>query len=210
MSEEKDLLENEIEETAAEVVDTIEEVVEDAYEIIEEVAEAPEEAIEIVEKADLSKQNVAIISAAITFLVCVIIGCILYFTTFNSYNMNKDGYVTTLAEIAEMNDMSLSEFKEEWGLPSNMRGNTTMESAQAYIPTAKFLEMSYGMTFEQFADIIGITEEDGVDENSPWGKTQKIMNQKTLAAQNAPENETTEDAAAEGEQAPAENAEATE
>ena len=211
MNEEKDLLENEVEETTPEVTEeVIEEAVpeileETAEEMIEEVLKTPEEALEeveeIVEKAEMSKTAVAVVSAAITFALCVIIVGLLYFTTYNSYNANKEGYVTTLTEMAELNDMSLKEFKAEWGLPSSMKGDTTVPVAQAYIPTGKYIELASGMTFEQFAEAFGITEEDGIDEETPWGYTQKIMNEKSQAAQEAPETEATEGEATEGEAA---------
>lgn len=218
MNEEKELLENEIEETTPEVTEeVIEEVIEEVTEIAEEadaeaiedvVLEAVEEVEAVVEKAEISKSAVAVISAAITFAVCVIIVGVLYFTTYNTYNANKDGYISTIAEMAELNDMTLDEFKTEWGLPSNMPGSTTEAVAQSYIPTSKFLEMSYGMTFEQFAQIVGITEEDGVDGTSPWGKTQKIMIEKSnAAAEKAPEGEAAEGQAAEGEATEGEAAE---
>ena len=210
MNEEKEILENEIEEVTPEVTEEIieETVSEDVEEIVEEavadeVCEALEEVEAVVEKAEFSKSAVAVISAAITFAVCVIIVGVLYFTTYNTYNANKDGYISTIAEIAELNEMTLDEFKAEWGLPSGMPGSTTEAAAQSYISTSKFVEMSYGMNFEQFAQIVGIKEEDGIDGNSPWGKTQKFMMEKSkAAAEEAPESEN-----AEGEQAPAENAE---
>ncbi len=237
MNDEKELLENEVAEAAPEITEEVieeavpevsEEAVEEvsdvtAEEVIENAEEVIEEVEAVIEKAEISKGAVAVISAAITFLVCIIIVGVLYFTTYNKYNANKDGYVSTLTEVAEMNEMSLEDFKAEWGLPSNMSGDTTVAVAQAYIPTGKFLEMSYGMTFEQFAQIAGITEEDGVDENSPWGLAQKIMNEKAEAEQKAAEGEAVEGEAAEGEavegeaaegeaaegaEAPAENAEA--
>ena len=210
MNEEKELLENEIEETAPEVTEevieeVVEEVAEDDVAVVEEVLEQVEA---VVEKAEISKSTVAVISAAITFAVCVIIVGVLYFTTYNTYNANKDGYISTIAEVAEMNEMTLDEFKTEWGLPSNMPGSTTEVVAQSYIPTSRFLEMSYGMTFEQFAQIVGITKEDGVDETSPWGKTQKVMMEKSkAAAEQAPEEEAAEGEAAEGEAAEGEAAE---
>ena len=217
MNDEKELLENEAEEVTPEVAEEIieepsEEIAEEAVEeIAEEVienAEAIAEDVEaVVEKAEISKSAVAVISAAITFAVCVIIVGVLYFTTYNKYNANVDGFLYTIAEEAENAGKPLKDFKEEFGLPKDMQGNTTSVAAQSYIATGKFIEMSYGMTFEQFSQIVGITEEDEVDENSPWGKTQKVMIEKTKAKQEAAEQEATEDEAAEGEAVEGEAAE---
>lgn len=95
--------------------------------------------------------------------------------SYNTYNTNKDGYVPTILEVAEMNEMTIDEFKEEWGLPSDMPGDTMDTVAQVYVSTAKFIEQSYGMTYDQFVEVMGITQEAGINANSPWGMTQKFI-----------------------------------
>lgn len=95
--------------------------------------------------------------------------------SYNIYNTNKDGYVPTILEVAEMNEMTIDEFKEEWGLPSDMPGDTMDTVAQVYVSTAKFIEQSYGMTYDQFVEVMGITQEAGINANSPWGMTQKFI-----------------------------------
>ena len=95
--------------------------------------------------------------------------------SYNTYNTNKDGYIPTILEVAEMNEMTIDEFKEEWGLPSDMPGDTMDTVAQVYVSTAKFIEQSYGMTYDQFVEVMGITQEAGINANSPWGMTQKFI-----------------------------------
>ena len=130
MNEEKDLMEQEInnetdsfeESTQAvaddnfdgdadSVEDTVESYTEEVEEVVEEAAEDAvdqleklvEEAI-VPEKAPMSKTAVGAISSIITLVVCAVIVFAAYLLTYNPYNANKDGYIETLNDVAIMAD----------------------------------------------------------------------------------------------------------
>lgn len=192
--------------------DQVEETVESYTEEVEEIAEEDADVVleqmvegaEIPEKASMSKTAVAVISSLITLVVCAIAVFAVFITTYNPYNSNKDGYIETIADVAEMTGKSLDEIKEEYSFPADMRGDTYSVAAINYMPVGVYFERMQGMSadmVEMYAQMMGIKEE--VDANTPYGKFNKLMTEASMAAQSqqAPE---TEEAPAETEQAPAE------
>ena len=221
MSEEKNLNENEV----IEEVEATEEVVEEAVveeaieEVVEEdaVEEAIEEAVEeIAEEAteDEDKKvytRVSLIKAIIiTLVVCVVLLIAEYYvmdSRINHYNLNEDGYATTLEDAAEQMEMTLEEFITENGLPEDMPGDTMISVAEYYITLGKMLEMQ-GMGDDMipaFAQMYGI-EESAISKDMYMGEFNKVVKEAQEKAEAAPAEG--EEAPADGEAAPAEGEEA--
>lgn len=233
MNEEKDLLEQDtdsFEESAEAVLDDI---IDGDADQVEETVEAftddvpqeqPEEAyveedMELVlenavipEKKSMSNSAVAVISSLITLVVCAAVVLVAYFTTYNKYNANVDGYSVTLEQSAKEMEMTLDELKEEYGLPKDMRGDTIIPVVQNYFSADKALQMQSGMTFDQFVEMVGLPDDIEVSADMPWGKFQKIMqeffeSQQSQVPEDQATEETVEGETEESQEAPAETQE---
>ena len=236
MSDEKNLFENEeaveaAQEAVEEVVEAAEEVVEEAVEVAEEVIEdaeevideapvafeeADEEAVEEVAEASEDEEKkvytrVSLIKAVIiTLVICGILMVAEYYfmdSRINHYNLNEDGYATTLDDAAKQMDKTLDEFKKENGLPEDMPGDTTISIAEGYIKLGKMLEMQ-GMgedMIPMFAQMYGI-DESKLSKDMYMGEFNKLVMEASLKASQEAEKAPAEDEAlpAEGEEAPAE------
>lgn len=147
------------------------------------VTESQSEKIETVPKKfelqemiqNLSKPAIAIGSAGITLVFCIIVGLIIHAIGFNSYNANKDGYLVTLKEQAAEHDMTVGEYKESLGLPRGMRGDTVAAVASMYMPAAKYIEMNHGMSFEMVIDAMGLSDDKRISPKMRYGELEKIM-----------------------------------
>ena len=129
-----------------------------------------------------------------------------YIASLNQYNMNKDGYIQILDDLARESGKTLDEVKEEFDLPEDMTGDTYVVAAECYIPVEKYFQMQ-GMSADMipmYAEMMGIEE---VDENMPYGEFAQLMNeaakkqeQESAEEETAPADEiadTVEEAAAE-------------
>ncbi len=209
MSEEKDMFENdqteEVVEETAEVLEDAEETVQifeesNEVEMAQEIIDQMVESAQIPEKKSLSKAAVAVISSAITLVVCAAAVFTAFILTYNPYNADKDGYIETIADVAELTGKSVDEVKEEYGFPKDMKGDTYTVAAINYMPTAAYFEKMQGMSPDMvtmYAQMMGIKEE--VDPNMPFGKFNKMMTE--AQAKQASEEEA---APQEEAQAPAE------
>lgn len=186
-------IEEQVKEAAEEVADFVEETTEKAEEFVEDAAEAVEEfaedAQEAVEEAvsDVTegvsefaeevlaapKKSKAPIIAIIVAAVILIALCVLTFMgkfpmIYNKYN--HMGYVNitgrTMAEVAEENEMELSELLKQYGLPADMPGNT-QETAAYYSMPIKMIADMYGLGFEGLKELLGLGDE--ITEDTPWG-----------------------------------------
>ncbi len=234
MSEEKNLFENEqaveetvevteemVEETAEVTEEIIEDVVEVAEDVTEDAAEATEEVIEeaaeevIEEIAEDEEKKVytrvsLIKSVIITLVICGILMVAEYYimdSRINHYNLNEDGYATTLDDAAKQMNKTLDEFKKENGLPEDMPGDTTISIAEGYIKLGKMLEMQ-GMgddMIPMFAQMYGI-DESKISKDMYMGEFNKLVMEAQVKAAEEAEKAPAEDEAApaEGEEAPAE------
>lgn len=202
MSDEKNMFEeneNEVveQETVEEVVEeTTEEIVADeaAEEDVQadEIAEVFEKAAEelVAEKAEMSKKSACALSVVITLVVVAAALLIYYFTGYNRYNANPNGYSDTLETYAAMSDKTIDEVKEELSLPSNMKADTLLDVAQYYIPVKKMAE-NYGMEVDSLKTALQLNEEHTalITEETRWGEVTKFMRQEQEAAKAEAEKE---------------------
>ena len=208
-----------VEEAAEEAVEAAEEAVEEVIEEAVETEEVAEEAVaEVIEEAeelleDAAEEDeekkvytrVSLIKAVIiTLVICGILMVAEYYfmdSRINHYNLNEDGYSSTIDDAAKQAGKTLDEFKNENGLPEDMPGDTTIESAQSYMTLGKMLELQ-GMgedMIPMFAQMYGI-DESKLNKDMYLGEFNKLIREAQLAA--------AEEAPAEGEAAPAEGEEA--
>ena len=120
--------------------------------------------------APRNKFKASAIVAWILVVVLLAVDVVYYMTNiFNKYNhigyLNVSGY--TIGEVVAGMGMSFDDFKEMYGLPSDMRKDTYMESAQSIIPLSTMAEMN-GMDIEALKEAYGFGDE--INENSTWGE----------------------------------------
>lgn len=170
-----------VEEVAEEVV---EEATEDAYEEAgEEAEEAVEEAYEMEEavaevnplEAKLKKVKTSAIIAWVLVAILALFDFGYYYTQiYNKYN--HMGYLDingmTIGDVAASSGMSFEEFKEQYGLPADMKKSTNMNAAQNLIPVKKMLEM-YNSDLETLRDRYHFSEE--ITEDNTWGQALESM-----------------------------------
>ena len=214
MSDEKNLFENE------EVIEATEEVVEEAVEAaVEEVVEAIDQTPVVCEEADEEvieevaevsedeeKKVYTRVSLIKAVIITLVIGVILLVAEYyiidsriNHYNLNEDGYATTLEDAAKQMDKTVEEFKSENGLPEDMPADTTISIAEGYIKLGKMLEMQ-GMgddMIPMFAQMYGI-DESKLSKDMYMGEFNKLVMEAQLKAKEEAAN-----APADGEAAPA-------
>ncbi len=158
--------------------DSVEETVESYTQEIEEVLESayvPKKSI------NLSKAAVAVISAATALIVCMVAVAVAYAVSYNPYNANKEGYMPTLEDLAETNQMTVDRIKEAYGLPSDMRGDTVTAAALNYMPAGLYVEMYYGIPFDTAVEAMGIKGDERINENMRYGDFEKILDEVEIA-----------------------------
>lgn len=190
LTEEEVPVEEVTEETAAE---TAEEAVEEATEeavgemaaenAVEaenaELAAEATEAAEIIsadnvidEKKAVPAAKLAIGAVAVLVIAAIVVLAIIFAPRlFNKYN--RAGYVNvsgrTISEVAESAGMSLDDFLDSYGLPSNMPGNTSESAAYYTIPCSKMATM-YGMDFATLKSTLELP--DTITEETTWGEAE--------------------------------------
>ena len=178
------------EEVAEEVAETAEETSEETTEISEDAAEENETfedsidenmgadvvSIPVPPKKEISKQAACAISVVVTLAVVAVAILVFYFTGFNRYNTNPDGYSDTLETYAKMSDKSIEEVMEELSLPSDMKPDTILDIAQFYIPAKKMAD-NYGMDMESLKKALKLSDEQTalITEETRWGEVTKLM-----------------------------------
>lgn len=192
---------------AEEVAETAEETAEETTEISEDAAEENETfedsidenmgadvvSIPVPPKKEISKQAACAISVVVTLAVVAVAILVFYFTGFNRYNTNPDGYSDTLETYAKMSDKSIEEVMEELSLPSDMKPDTILDIAQFYIPAKKMAD-NYGMDMESLKKALKLSDEQTalITEETRWGEVTKLMRE-AQEAENA-KNKASEEA----------------
>ena len=179
-----------VEEVAETAEETAEEATEETTEISEDAAEENETfedsidenmgadvvSIPVPPKKEISKQAACAISVVVTLAVVAVAILVFYFTGFNRYNTNPDGYSDTLETYAKMSDKSIEEVMEELSLPSDMKPDTILDIAQFYIPAKKMAD-NYGMDMESLKKALKLSDEQTalITEETRWGEVTKLM-----------------------------------
>lgn len=128
--------------------------------------------------ADAKKPSKAPIIAVIAIVAVLIIAAVTAVGVLfakNSNKYNKMGYINisgrTLDEVAEASGKSLDEFKTEYGLPEDMKGNTEESAAYYMIPAEKMAEMN-GITFDRLKEMLGLADNAEITGDMPWGEVE--------------------------------------
>ena len=201
-----DSVEDTVESYTEEVEEVIEEVVEGAEDAVDELEKLVEEAI-VPEKTPMSKAAVGAISSVVTLVVCAIVVLAAYFFTYNPYNANKDGYIETLNVVAVMADKTLDELKAEYSFPADMPGDTYSVAAINYMPVGVYFEKMQGMSPDMVTMYAQMMGiKEEVTPEMPYGQFAKLMNAASQATQENAEEAPAEDAEAAEGEAPAEEA----
>lgn len=170
-------------EEAIEAADTDEEAAEAAEETIE-AAEAVENETEIVfdaeaavaeantDKKQLPATKIVIGAIAVLVVAAIIVLAVIFMPRiFNKYN--RAGYVDvsgrTIAEVAESAGLSLEDFLDSYGLPSDMPANTSESAAYYNIPMSRMAAM-YGMDFDTLKSTLELP--DTITEDTTWGEAE--------------------------------------
>ncbi|MGM9937811.1 MAG: hypothetical protein ACI38A_10735 [Candidatus Ornithomonoglobus sp.] len=148
------------ENTEAETVETQESVFEG-----EAVAVEPEE-----EPKKSNTKLIAIIAAVVVVIAAAIVAFIIFGKSiFNPYTKDYiDVTGTTVGEIADQQGMEYADFLELYGLPSDMPASTSENAAYYNIPAGVFAQMS-GTDFDEFKEILGLTDDDSITEDTTIG-----------------------------------------
>lgn len=176
-----------VEEAAAESAD---DDYEDEKNEVEVVIDGKVEVVdEVPPKKQISKTAACAISVVITLAVVFIALLIFYFTGYNRYNTNPDGYSDTIETYASMSDKTVAEVMEELSLPSDMKPDTILDVAQFYIPVKKMAE-NYGMDVDSLKKALQLNEEDTalITEETRWGEVTRLMRQEQEAAKKEAED----------------------
>ena len=174
--EENNLPEEEVTENAETVEDTFTETEPTEFPEEEDVSFAePEEAVLSETEVKLKKAKT---SALIAWILVVLfaVGDFGYYWTqiYNKYN--HLGYLDTngmtIGDAAAGMNMSFEEFKEQYGLPKDMKKSTYFNAAQNLIPVSKMLEL-YGTDLDSMKEQYHFGDE--ITEDSTWGQALESM-----------------------------------
>lgn len=184
-------LPEEMEEVVEETVEeAVEEITEEAEEEVEDSTEAEkyiDTGLLLDEVADLRMENEALkktnktLKGILTAIVAVVVavalvfgGTKLYKTVYNSYN--HMGYYNTsglsLADVAELNDMTVEEVIDMLGIPEDVKPDTYYDVLEFLIPVSHMAEM-YGIDVETMKEAFGFGEE--ITGSSTWGEALDTM-----------------------------------
>lgn len=177
--EKEENLEQENIETTEDVSgDAAAEVTEEAVAEPEITADAvPNIAAEIFENGEekKAKKSSAVIAAVVAVLVvaAIVVAGVLIVKSSNKYN--KLGYINisgrTLDQVAQDANMTVDEFKAEYDLPEDMKGSTTESAAYYMIPAGTMAKMN-GIEFSQLKEMLGLTDNAEITEDTPWGEAE--------------------------------------
>lgn len=188
-TEEQEALETNAPEEAAEAAETAEVTADAAEETaeaatveipVEETAEAAaaeasaEETAEAAESAAETKpgkKTPIIVGAALAVIIiaAVVVFAIFGKTWFNPYlkdYVDVDGI--TIGELADEYGMEYEDFLAEFGLPADMPKSTFQNAAQYAIPLGTYAER-YGVSVDEFKELMGLTDDDSVTEETTIG-----------------------------------------
>ncbi len=122
-----------------------------------------------------SNKSAIIVVAVVAVLVVAALALVGVNFVKNSNKYNKMGYINisgrTLDEVAEASGKTLEEFKTEYKLPEDMKGNTEESAAYYMIPAEKMAEMN-GITFDQLKEMLGLADNAELTGDMPWGKVE--------------------------------------
>lgn len=115
--------------------------------------------------------KIGIIIAVIAAVVVIAIAAMTSMMETNKYN--KMGYVDisgkTVQDLIDQQGITLEEFLETYGLPSDMPADT-IESAAYYTIPVKNIAQMYGMDFESLKEKLQFP--DTITEDSTWGEAE--------------------------------------
>lgn len=176
MNDEKFEKDENIEQENIEVTDeTTTEVTESVISEQEKLTEVLPDLLAESKENKKAKKSSAIIAAIVAILVVAAIAVAGVLVAKSSNKYNKLGYINisgrTLDQVAQDADMTVDEFKAEYDLPEDMKGSTTESAAYYMIPTGTMAKMN-GIEFSQLKEMLGLTDNDEITENTPWGEAE--------------------------------------
>lgn len=122
-----------------------------------------------------SNKSAMIVIAVVAVLVVAVLALVGVNFVKNSNKYNEMGYINisgrTLDEVATASGKTLEEFKTEYKLPEDMKGNTEESAAYYMIPAEKMAEMN-GITFDQLKEMLGLADNAELTGDMPWGKVE--------------------------------------
>lgn len=166
----------EVEETEAVVEEALEEAVEEAEEAVEEEVVDPYVAVLLKKIKSLKLAN-RIMAAILAIIACVGLvfgGIKVYENVYNPYNhmgyYNMSGM--TIADVAEMNSMTVDEVISQLNLPRDVKPNTYYDVVEFLVPVSTMAGM-YGADVETLKEAFGFGAE--ITGESTWGEALDSM-----------------------------------